>query len=224
MKSGCCYYWRRLVLSGMGLHLFAGIADIPASASACELTQVPFCTWAGTDSGFYVAGDSGSTISFNTLPDGSPSYGGAAITPAFNYVLQGALFSPALPSLFITGNELGYGLTAYNSNILSHNSITAQLTNLERGVGVYVAGNKTLFAFDAQGDLITSVSHNSLGSVYFLGIKSNIPIARVVIDNGTNSITIGDFVIIHIPVPEPASVALLLLGVPILLCRFGRRR
>lgn len=215
-----CQWDKRIVLFALAMGV---LSATKASAAPCDLTQVSYCTWAGDDSGFSNFGESGSTISFQTLPDGSPSYGGAPITPAFNYVLQGALFSSALPNLFITGNTLGYGLTAYTSNILAHNSITAQLTNPERGVGVYVAGNKTLFAYDAQGTLITSVSYNSFGTIYFLGVKSNIPIARAVIDNGTNSITIGDFRMIHLPVPEPATAALLLLAAPLLLRRARRR-
>ena len=203
--------------------LVIGAWALRASADPCDLTQVPYCTWAGNSSGFFSLGDTSSLISFQTLPDGTPSFGGAAITPAFNYVLQGASFSPALPSLFISGNtQLGFGLTAHNSNIVAHNSITAQLTNPERGVGVYVLDDTALLAYDADGTLIASVSHNVFNSVRFLGIKSNVPIARAVIDNGHNSVDMDNFTMIHIPVPEPASAALLLLAAPLLL--FARIR
>lgn len=193
-----------------------------AQGSPCDLTQVPYCTWVGTTDGFFSVGDSVSVINFQTLPNGSPSFGGAAITPAFNYVLQGALFSPALPSLFISGNnQLGYVLTAHNSNLLAHNSIIAQLTNPARGVGVYLRDDTALLAYDAQGNLITSVSHNVSNTVGFVGIKSNVPIARVVIDNGHNSVDLDNFTMIH--VPEPASAALVLLAAPILFRRAHRR-
>ncbi len=201
-----------------------GTTGLHVEASTCNLTQVPFCTWSWSGEGFFDFGDTGAIIDFQTLPNGAPSFGGAAITPAFNYVLNGALFSPALPNLFITGNsQLGYGLTAYNSNILSHNSIIAQLTNPERGVGVYVLDHTTLLAYDAQGTLITSVSHSVSNAVGFVGIKSSVPIASVVIDNGHNSVTIDDFTLIHIPAPEPASAAFLVLAAPMLFRRLARR-
>lgn len=199
----------------------ASLAEMRAHASSCDLTQVPYCTWAWSDAGFWSAGDTGALINFQTLPNGSPSFGGANITPAFNYVLQGALFTSPFPSLKVVGNaQLGYALEAYTSNILAHNSITAQLTSPERGVGVWVIGHTTLSAYDAQGTLLTSVSYDDPNGIeYFLGIKSSTPIARVVIDRGTNIATLDDFTMIHIPVPEPASATLLLLAVPILLRR-----
>lgn len=200
--------------------MLIGLCTIRVCADACDLTQVSYCTWAGNDSGFFNLGEDGSVINFQTLPDGTPSFGGAAITPAFNYVLQGALFSPAFPNLFISGNsQFGYALTAYTSNPGANNLITAQLTNPERGVGVWVGNQKSLFAYDSEGTLITSVSHFAPGEVFFLGVKSIIPIARVVVSSGSNSNTIDNFTMIHIPVPEPASAVQLLLAAPVLIRR-----
>ena len=113
---------------------------------------------------------------------------------------------------------------AYTFSPIAHNSITAQLTNAERGVGVWVIGHTTLFAYDAQGSLITSVGYDDPNGIeYFLGIKSSVPIARAVIDNGQNIVALDDFTMIHVPVPEPATAALLLLAAPILFRRAHRR-
>ena len=52
-------------------------------------------------------------IDFDTLPDGSPSYSSAPITPEFNYEDQGVVFSAPIDALFITGNSgSGFGLTS----------------------------------------------------------------------------------------------------------------
>ena len=203
--------------------VLVGLWAMRVAGNPCDLSQVSYCTWSGNDSDFWGPTDTGSLISFQTLPDGTPSFGGAAITPAFNYVLQGALFTSPLPSLFISGNnQIGFGLTAYNSNIVAHNFISAQLTNPERGVGVYILDHTTLFAYDAGGSLITSVSHNVFSSLRFVGIKSVVPIARVVIDDFSNSVDMDNFTMIHILVPEPASAVLLLLTVPVLFRRSAR--
>jgi len=188
--------------------------------------QTPYCTWAGNSNGFFVPGDTGALINFETLPNGNPSQGGVNITPAFNYVLQGALFSSPFPSLKIVGNsQIGFALEAFTSSPIAHNWITAELSQPEKGVGVWVVDHTTLFAFDSQGALITNVSFQGSSQRYFLGIKSNIPIARAVIDYNSNIAAIDDFTMVHIPVPEPASAALLLLvAVPILFRRSTRKR
>ena len=216
---------RTLMRSLIGFLVGFGFLDFRAEASNCDLTQVPFCTWVYSTNGFFDVGDTGTIIDFQTLPNGSPSFGGANITPAFNYVLQGALFTSPFPSLMVVGNsQVGYGLEAYTSNILAHNWITAELTNPERGVGVWVIDHTTLFAYDAQGSLITSISHTDHNGIqYFLGIKSSVPIARVLIDRSTNEVTLDNFTMVHIPVPEPSSAALLLLAAPILYRHAGRR-
>lgn len=211
-----------LLLLGTGTNL--GLTARNAQAVPCDLTQVPFCTWAGESSGFFAAGDTAAFINFETLPNGNPSFGGANITPAFNYVLQGALFSSPFPSLKVVGNtQIGFALEAYTPSPIAQNSIIAQLTNPERGVGVWVVGDTRLRVYDEQGALIATTSYfGNLGQRFFLGVKSNIPIARAVIDDGTNSLAIDDFTLVHMPVPEPASAALLLLAAPFL--RRQRRR
>jgi len=191
-----------------------GLWAVPASGDPCDLTQTSYCTWEGSNSGFFSPGDTATLIDFQTLPDGTPSFGGAAITSAFNYVLQGAFFSSAFPSLFVSGNnQVGFALTAFTSSPIANNLITAQLTNPERGVGVSVSGNSALFAYDAQNVLIASASHFQANGAFFLGVKSNTPIARVVVNNGSNSNTIDNFTLIH--VPEPTSAALLVLALPV---------
>lgn len=216
---------RPILHSSVALNLGLLMCGTRSEGSTCDLNQVPYCTWAWSNNEFFDVGDTGALINFETLPNGAPSFGGAAITPAFNYVLQGALFSSALPSLFIGGNtQIGFGLTAHNSSPIAHNSIIAQLTLPERGVGVSVIGQTTLFAYDAQGSLITSVSYDDPNGIrYFLGIKSSVPIARVVIDRGQNTASLDDFTMIHVSVPDPASTALLLIAAPILFRRRSRR-
>ena len=47
-----------------------------ATAVDCFGQNLPVCTWAGHSGGFITLGDTVRVIDFETLPDGSPSYGG----------------------------------------------------------------------------------------------------------------------------------------------------
>jgi len=202
---------------------FSIVAEYAWSAP-CDFTQVPYCTWAGSSFGFAVPGDTGAIINFETLPDGTGSYGGAAITLTFNYSLQGAMFTSPYPGLKVVGNsQLGYSLEAYTPSLHAHNWIEAALTQPERGIGVTTIGNATLFAYDSAGALITSVSYNQPSGVFFLGIKSVVPIAHVVVDQHNNYSSLDDFIMIHVPVPEPSTCGLLLLAAGAVVTRRRRR-
>ena len=192
----------------------------------CFGQNLPVCTWAGHSGGFITLGDTVRVIDFETLPDGSPSYGGVYITSTFNYTGQGVTFSAHLSTPYIAGNAtFGYGLLAYTGSPSVHDWLIADLVNPAQGVGIYFRGGNTLRAYDALGGLIASVSYpaNPGTTEFFLGIRSDVPIVRAIIDSGGESAEMIRFDTIHIPVPEPGSAALLLLAVPLILRRPRRR-
>src|SRR5207237_183277 len=141
--------------------------------------------------GFVAAAGPLSTITFDTLPDGSPSFPGTPLTSTFNYDLQGAHFSspPSSaqpPNPYIAGNTVtGFELQALMSNG-SRTWIVADLTAPARSVGFFYPGGTTLYAYDANGALLGSATFGGAGDGHFLGIVSQAtPIARVKVDRGS---------------------------------------
>ncbi|MBU0718486.1 MAG: PEP-CTERM sorting domain-containing protein [Planctomycetes bacterium] len=184
-------------------------------ASAAQAGEV--LTFLNDYEGFLEAAGEVQTIDFETLPDGSPSYAGADITPDFNYTSQGATFLSPVPVLEIRGNPVsGFGLTAdsYPSN--ERNWIIVDLDVPASAIGLFYPSVTTVSAFDAEGALIASETFGGLGSV-FHGIMSETPIASATIDRNTTSESIHSFYLT--PIPEPASVLLLGFGSLVLLCR-----
>jgi len=147
-------------------------------------------------------------IDFDTLPDGSPSYSSAPITPEFNYGDQGVIFSAPIDSLFLAGNSSsGYSL-ATDGYPDTNTWITTTLATPAYGVGIHANG--TFFsAFDDRGHLLGRTLQTRPG---FLGLVSDRPIWSAVIDRGDEAIhvSISDFV--FSPVPEPATLLLLMTG------------
>lgn len=159
-------------------------------------------------------------IDFETLPNGHPAQGGEFLTPEFNYTSLGVAFSAAIGQPQITAPAGFRGLQAFTSIPFAHNWLIGDFPYPTPGVGIYFPGHTTLTAFDASGSIIASQAYGASGGPWFIGIVSEIPIARVTIDRNSNAEVINDF--IFSPVPEPASV--LLLGLCMLLTKRFRRR
>ena len=150
-----------------------------------------------------------STIDFETLPNGEPSFV-TLITESFNYTGQGVTFSDLLDQLIIAGNPVGgFELRAFNDDFSLVNHIHADLVVPATSIGYFFPGDTTLEAFDADDHLLISQSFDGTGQGLFLGITSEVPIDYVIVDDvpGTN---IESF---HFAsVPEPMTAALLAVG------------
>lgn len=162
-------------------------------------------------------------IDFETLPDGNPSQSGVLITPEFNYTAQGVEFAAQAPRLVISGNaESGFNLRAgpLLSSDPTRNWIIADILEPAIAVGVTYPGTAILAIHGTQGEFLGSWIFGGSGD-RFLGVVSDIPISMSTIDRGGNSKTIHEFY--YAPVPEPASVLLLLAG-GAYFCLRGRRK
>ncbi len=161
------------------------------------------------------------TIDFETLPDGSPSYFGALITPEFNYTEQGVTFSSPVPVLRIGGNLSNFDLDANSYPSGQRNWIIADMVFRATAVGIEFPGGTYLSLFDQQGELLGSWLGGGSGSPFFLGVVAeDWAIARAVVDQGQSSQIVDSF--FFAPVPEPATVILLCAGCAAMLC--GRTR
>lgn len=159
-------------------------------------------------------------INFLDLPDGTPSFHGAEITPAFNYGLSGATFSDPHGALSLVEREAGdFALTAH-SVPPEFTWIDVDLSSSARGVAILFEGETTLSIFDELGGLIAVAASEHLPALPrhdghdhpgFMGIVSNIPIASVRIDRGESSEAILSF--IFTPVPEPGTIVLLSMAI-----------
>ena len=150
------------------------------------------------------------SIDFETLPDGSPSYPGAVITPEFNYTHLGATFLPHQdPGLYIYGNPSGFNLNADSYPVGGRNWIIAELVTPGSAIGTYHVSSATLSAFDLNGDVIAVVTNGGAG-VHFTGIVSDVPVAYATIDKGTSYAASNEFVFADIP--DPSSGALVLIA------------
>jgi len=143
-------------------------------------------------------------IDFETLPDGSPSYPSAVITPEFNYTHLGATFLPHHdPGLYIHGNSMsGFRLTAESYPSSERNWINADFVAPASAVGTYFVSISTLSAYGTGGDLIATITHWYSG-LHFIGIVSDTPIAYATVDVGTSFAFSEEFVFAN--VPEPSS-------------------
>lgn len=165
-------------------------------------------------SGFHSAAGALQTIDFETLPNGTPTpLPNIPITSTFNYDAMGAHFSAPIGNLLTQGSPggpplRGFGLTSIVS-FPQRTWITADLTTPSTAVGVHFGGNNTVFAYDALGNLLAS-PNVFIGGPHFIGIISDVPISRVVSDSGGSIATITAFQ--FTPIPEPATLALGVLG------------
>jgi len=162
--------------------------------------------------GFVAAvGDGLHVIDFETLPDGSPSYAGAVITPDFNYTHLGATFYPHYdPGLYIFGNEVtGFELVAESYPLPERNWIIADLVAPGSAVGTFYGFHAILSAYDPAGQLLGTVAHTWPG-MHFIGIVSDVPIAYATVDRESTFALSGAF--LFADVPEPSTVILLLIA------------
>jgi hypothetical protein len=162
-------------------------------------------------------------IDFETLPDGTPSYSGALITPEFNYGAQGANFYSHEPVLYIIGNTIGgFGLLAGSGGSEGpRNWLIAELVAPARAIGIIYPGTSSLTLYTPNGSELGGWVFGGGGS-WFLGVVSDVPIGTAVIDRRDNYATIESF--FYTPVPEPTMGVLFALGSVALLRRRGFKR
>ena len=155
-------------------------------------------------------------IDFETLPDGTPSFSGAEITPDFNYRDQGIEFFSPAPWLFIAGNaEAGFRLKAGNIHGSGgpRNWIIAEPVLPATAVGIVFPGTTIFSVFDTTGELIVSQIFGTAGTS-FAGIVSDVPIGSVTFERGIEVESINSF--FFVPIPEPATLVLVALGALVL--------
>ncbi len=151
------------------------------------------------------------TIDFETLPDGSPSYFGALITPDFNYTAEGVTFSSPVPVLRIGGNPSNFQLDANSYPSGQRNWIIADMIVPATAVGIEFPGGTYLSLFDPQGQSLGTWLGGGSGSPFFLGVVvEDWAIGRAVVNRDGFAESIDSF--IFTPVPEPASVVLVCMG------------
>ena len=159
-------------------------------------------------------------IDFETLPDGSPSYPSAVITPEFNYTHLGATFLPHHdPGLYIYGSSGGFHLTADSYPSFERNWIIAELVEPGSAVGTFFLSDCVLSVYDQGGGLIGVVGHDSPG-FHFVGIVSDTPVLYARIDQGFYAAWTDNFVFAGIPEPS-SGFCLLAIGS---IALFRRRR
>lgn len=165
--------------------------------------------------GFLAAAGDVRVIDFETLPDGTPTLGSESynITPEFNYTDQGITFSSSIGNLLIGGNSVsGFELIADAYDLQHPVAVIADLDPAASAVGVFFVGGLELSVYNQQEQLIKSASL-TFGSdpfPWFIGIVSDEPIFRAVADQNADRAILLDFV--YTPIPEPASIALLIFG------------
>ena len=164
------------------------------------------------EAAFRAAAGAVQEIDFETLPDGSPSVDDTLITPDFNYTDQGVTFSSPFPTLLVGGVPRDFMLGSQNADTTARNWITADLVTPAAAVGIFsFSGRTTLSVFGADDALIGSATLVGSGDDLFVGIVSDLPIATVVQDRGSSGELMQDF--LFTPVPEPATLLLLTVGV-----------
>lgn len=164
--------------------------------------------------GFLAAAGDVRVIDFETLPDGSPSHVGVPIRPDFNYTSQGVTFSAPVGDLFIGGNSVS-GFTLIADAYLQQEPtwILADLSPPAFAVGVTFAGFMELRAYGLDEALIASATYGTAGGPFFVGIVSEEPILQAHADKHDDvnfASVVLDFA--YAPVPEPATLVLLLTG------------
>jgi hypothetical protein len=188
---------------------------LPAAAQPCLETHPIVCTTASEQ--FFIGlmfGQPLQFINFETLPNGQPSISGTQITPSFNYTHLGVTFSAPVGTPIIGGSGPGdHDLRVLAFSPPAHTWLRADFSHPSLGAGIWFNGATALTAFDANDSVIASMSYGFSGGPWFVGIYSEIPIAYVTADRGSNVSVISDF--IFNPIPEPASALLLLAALPL---------
>jgi hypothetical protein len=222
-----------------GLGAMLGLLLVPAGAGAvpCPTGEAPVCVTNDYIDflvmTYYISGDfefKGPPplrfIDFETPPAGTPPPNGQ-ITPEYNYTAQGVTFSqgflrPPQPweQRYV---RLGIGGWPGDRDLIAdwpyrRTWIIADLVVPSPAVAIDFPGATRLAAFDAAGNLLArSNYYGGPGDGWFLGIVSDVPIARITADSGTDGESISTF--LFNPTPEPMTLGLLALGVASALAR-----
>jgi hypothetical protein len=143
-------------------------------------------------------------IDFDTLPDGSPSpdFTTVDLTPEFNYTDWGVTFSSPVPRLYIVGST-GHALVAISNKSSIRNWIEADFEPPVYALGVMTLAPVAIFGLDNS-------FLGEFGSAGFIGMISEEPIDLAVIDTNDDGVNVSGF--LFRPVPEPASLLLLIAG------------
>lgn len=151
---------------------------------------------------------------------------GDAVTGPVNSLTNNAYFAPGdvLPGLSVdvASHNLVVGNTGRSPSVLVMNNsegepITVWFAPRVTAVGLDLVGLFTenglgdMIAYDADGNVIATVPIAPPGSGQFFGITSTVPIDHLTFGNhiawyGFDNIAFGD------PVPEPSTLACLMLG------------
>lgn len=148
-------------------------------------------------------------IDFSVLPDGTPtpSSGQFPLTPDFNYSDWGVTFSSPRADLHVLGHPDGSSLVAISKSSL-RNWIDVGLSPDVFAVAFKDASvfGPYLSIYDGDDMLLSEVRAMN----GFIGIVSDVPIHLARIDDHSNVAAIGTL-LFH-PVPEPNTLALLIIG------------
>ncbi len=157
---------------------------------------------------FRAAAGNVNEIDFELLPDGSPSFSGALITPEFNYTNQGVDFFSHNPILQIAGNpDSGFNLRAGLNQSDARNWIIAELLTPATAIGLFFPGHTSVSIFDEAGALI-ALEEFGFGELDpFAGFVSDVPIGSVIVDRGIELQSIESF--LFTPIPDPGTLLLL---------------
>lgn len=209
-----------------GLTFFAAavawILHSPAVARAVpcgQLGNVPVCTFVNSPSDFFASAGGVANmrlIDFETGPDGLPSYAGQNITPTFNYTNLGVTFVVPTGVLRIVSSPGTRSLDAETPPPFPLTWIEASFVYPTNGAAIWYPGGTTLFAYDSHESLLGQVTYSASGGNWFLGITSDTPIARVVVNRNAGIESIADFVF---NAPEPSTLSLLIVGTALLVHR-----
>ncbi|MFO0972144.1 MAG: hypothetical protein U1A27_01720 [Phycisphaerae bacterium] len=190
------------------------------AAVPCNGGTAPVCTYIDYQQFSQFSGTL-SVIDFETMPNGMPSVPGTFLSPAFNYGSQGAVFSsPNVAPQLISGQG-AFALAVNTFLPFVPTKIIIDLSIPSPAIGVAFPGGTTLSAYDLGGNVLGSVSFSGVGTGFFLGITSDVPIARVIADSGTQSETIEAF--FFNPIPEPATLGLAIPAIIAALARKSKR-
>lgn len=208
----------------LGLLLVVG-APAPANAVPCYGVQQPFCVYPNNPG--VMIDDVGPLrlgTTFQFWPDGSATIPGQQLTPDMNFTSIGVTFSAQIGYPFIRayGPSFQYrGLEANTGGTFQPDWIIADFVTPASAIGIYFPGGTTIYAYDSNGALIGDGSYYFSGSDLFLGVASDTPIARAIINRGSDTESVDSFGF-NI-VPEPALGLVLGLAAPISARRLRRR-
>lgn len=163
----------------------------------CYGVQQAFCVYPNNPGAMY--DDIGPLLhgtTFQTWPDGTPTVPGQQLTPEMNYTSIGVTFSATIGYPFIRayGPSFQYrAIEADSGGTFEPDWIVADFVKPVTAVGIYFPGGTTIYAYDQDGTLIGDGSYCFSGSDLFLGVASDTPIARAIINRGSDGEVVESF-------------------------------